>query len=427
MKIKSIQTLFIFSNRIFRYRKDTLSEAELIQLNKTRARLKTIIGSQKRGRVSVQIEHEVNDLNKFLLKIGGKIYPKTFWIDNIEVGLVALIIVIGIRSFFFQPFIIPTNSMYPTYSGMRPHVYNLDHPESGKTARLLNSLKLGSKKYYIKSPIAGRVTIPFFSQAKFSKDSRLRSQGFVYFKLVEGRKWFGLLPTTLREYTLYVGQSSVNIRVPLDFSLDEVILQTYFKDHSSIKNLLSDYYSQKRIDLSVDTRHRIRTSTIVKKGDAIIYFDINSGDALFVDRVSYHFIKPKIGDPFVFKTGNIKVEENSSQSLGDKYYIKRLAGIGGETLSIKSNELYANNNRRNEVDAFIKNSKMVDGYLGYQAIGFLDEGKIVDIPEGHYYALGDNSYNSFDSRYWGNVPKESLIGKALFIYYPFTNRWGIAE
>jgi signal peptidase I len=41
--------------------------------------------------------------------------------------------------------------------------------------------------------------------------------------------------------------------------------------------------------------------------------------------------------------------------------------------------------------------------------------------------LGDNSANSLDSRYWGYVPEKSVIGKAIFIYYPFTKRWGLAE
>jgi signal peptidase I len=50
-----------------------------------------------------------------------------------------------------------------------------------------------------------------------------------------------------------------------------------------------------------------------------------------------------------------------------------------------------------------------------------------EIPTGNYVALGDNSANSLDSRYWGFVPEKSVIGKAIFIYYPFTKRWGFAE
>ncbi|HEY9154833.1 MAG TPA: S26 family signal peptidase [Opitutaceae bacterium] len=44
-----------------------------------------------------------------------------------------------------------------------------------------------------------------------------------------------------------------------------------------------------------------------------------------------------------------------------------------------------------------------------------------------YYAMGDNSYNSDDSRYWGPVPRANVVGRPLFIYFPFTKRWGPAH
>jgi signal peptidase I len=56
-----------------------------------------------------------------------------------------------------------------------------------------------------------------------------------------------------------------------------------------------------------------------------------------------------------------------------------------------------------------------------------EPGARATIPEGTYVALGDNSANSADSRYWGYVPEKAVIGKAIFIYYPFTKRWGVAE
>jgi len=49
------------------------------------------------------------------------------------------------------------------------------------------------------------------------------------------------------------------------------------------------------------------------------------------------------------------------------------------------------------------------------------------VPPRKFVALGDNSGNSLDSRYWGFVPEKAVIGKAFFIYYPFTRRWGVAE
>ena len=45
--------------------------------------------------------------------------------------------------------------------------------------------------------------------------------------------------------------------------------------------------------------------------------------------------------------------------------------------------------------------------------------------ENGYFALGDNSYNSYDSRYWGPVPDENLVGRGLFVYWPFYPHWGL--
>jgi signal peptidase I len=47
------------------------------------------------------------------------------------------------------------------------------------------------------------------------------------------------------------------------------------------------------------------------------------------------------------------------------------------------------------------------------------------VPERRYFAMGDNSYNSFDSRWWGPVPEENLVGRGLFVYWPFNWHWGL--
>jgi signal peptidase I len=47
------------------------------------------------------------------------------------------------------------------------------------------------------------------------------------------------------------------------------------------------------------------------------------------------------------------------------------------------------------------------------------------LPEGRYFAMGDNSYNSSDSRYWGTVPEENIAGRGLFVYWPFLPHWGL--
>ena len=49
----------------------------------------------------------------------------------------------------------------------------------------------------------------------------------------------------------------------------------------------------------------------------------------------------------------------------------------------------------------------------------------VTLDPGQYYALGDNSYHSSDSRDWGHVPQQNLMGRGVFVYWPFTRHWGL--
>jgi signal peptidase I len=58
---------------------------------------------------------------------------------------------------------------------------------------------------------------------------------------------------------------------------------------------------------------------------------------------------------------------------------------------------------------------------------YLFKGQTLTVPPGTYFAMGDNSSNSFDGRYWGFVPAADVIGRPLFVYYPFTHRWGPAR
>ena len=72
------------------------------------------------------IEEKAKALDDTTSKVRRFYYHKKSWVENVEMLLVAAIVVIGIRSFFVQPFIIPTNSMYPSFSGMQPYVYETE-------------------------------------------------------------------------------------------------------------------------------------------------------------------------------------------------------------------------------------------------------------------------------------------------------------
>ena len=118
--------------------------------------------------------------------------------------------------------------------------------------------------------------------------------------------------------------------------------------------------------------------------------------------------------------------QDSTGRQSEQYYIKRLAGTPGDTLEIREFTLYRNGQPATGSKAFGANSKRESNYPGYRASGLLAPGQVFTVPVDSYVALGDNSANSLDSRYWGTVPAQDVVGRPLFIYYPFTHRWGPA-
>ncbi len=396
---KAAKELLHAAHKVYHYRRDLISAARLAELDVAVGELNGMVRDK-----TVKPEPlgaAMDRLDALLHKIGGKIYPKTFWSDNLEVALVAAIIVIGIRTFFFQPFIIPTNSMYPTYSGMNAVVYEDKNDAPSGLSKAFRFLTLGARHKALIAKNGGPVQL-------------------VGVRKVEGKKWL-VLPTVLAEYTLLVGDVPHSIRVPADFDMSSAIEKSF---------------PESRIARTRDGSSYLDLNATVDAGEAILRFDITLGDALFVDRISYHFKRPEAGDPFVFRTRNIPGIEGGPNSIVDKYYIKRIGGVGGETLEIKEGTLLVNGQPRAEVEAFGRNARKEGEYGGYVYPGnnsksppklITGPGDTAEIPAGAFVALGDNSANSLDSRYWGFVPEKAVIGKAIFIYYPFTNRWGVAE
>lgn len=125
---------------------------------------------------------------------------------------------------------------------------------------------------------------------------------------------------------------------------------------------------------------------------------IMTKDRLIASRLSYLFNQPERQDIVVLKSP--AEDEN-------KLYLKRIIGLPGETVNIIDGKVYINDNK----------IPLEEPYLKEDMLG--DFGKYV-IPEDHYFVMGDNRNNSFDSRYWQNpfVPEDKILGKAIFRYYP---------
>ena len=450
---KGAKEILRLGEKAFSYRKDLLSQDEAEELESSNLALAKIL--KTKPILFEELDNSAKRVDQALQKSGGLYYHKKAWVENIEMLLVAAIVVIGIRSFFVQPFIIPTNSMFPSFFGMQPKLYEEGESVPTLIERGIDKIFLGASHYQVVSESEGALYLKLHNGAPF----KLVKSGFP-----NGR--FFIFPTTLREYIFEIGGKDHKLLVPAEFDLDE-LMATKFGGTDDLRDL--------RIIVDQDEnfsgRERLKLSEgVVGKGEVAIAFDILLGDALFVDRMSYNFITPKAGDPAVFRTGSID-EFNRKLNLlvrgigEDKYYIKRLVGEPGDYLEMRVPEsiitngtdvrkgvpgiLYRNgepiqgkiafreNNNRTEELASNPNAKNFLGYPGYRTDGLLSNRKILKIPDKNspgnptgkkaFFAMGDNSTNSLDGRSWGFVPENEIIGRALFVYYPFTRRWGLSD
>jgi signal peptidase I len=354
--------------------------------------------------------------------------------ENVDFFLVAAIAILGVRAYFVQPFKIPTNSMWPTYYGMTPENFPPPGPAPSWPARIGRLVAFGAQRREAVAPRSGEVSAQFIVQG----DGVLPSMPYV---VKPGHKWL-IIPTQVLEYTFYVDGAPATVQVPLDFEtlfFDQVVMQTFFGDTAGFNRHLEAVarsgplrpeYFQKGGSFGADEVVTIPLGRAVKAGDPIVRFDVMTGDQLFVDRLSYHFMRPKVGQGFVFRTDLIAAIGKSD------YYIKRLVGVPGDVLEVRQPVLYRNGRPIAGSEAFDWNAHRVGLYRGYfygppasppDILGLLRPNQTLRVPPGHYFAMGDNSLLSSDGRYWGFVPNEAVIGRPLFIYYPFTRRWGPAR
>jgi len=126
----------------------------------------------------------------------------------------------------------------------------------------------------------------------------------------------------------------------------------------------------------------------------------DNGEYILTNLVTKRFSEFNRGDIIVFKSPTDK----------DKDFIKRIIGIAGDTVSVNKGHIYLNGKELDE------------SYLpsNYTTAGgsFLEEGVQIVVPEGKYFVLGDNRSNSSDSREWGFITKDEIIGKSFFVYWP---------
>lgn len=376
--IKEGDALLKAARKIIRYRKDVSSPEDLAAVEKLMIDL--------RAAMRARSPEKVKAVERPLLERLGKLESPSrhrSLAENVELVLVAVVLALGIRAFFLQPFKIPTGSMQPTLNGV------IAKPMAGAPpnplVRAFEFVTIGRTYEDALSRVDDDVIVAIrpvkVNLLWEGSDITMRS-GQVY--------RVGITPEVLR-YQLHVGEGPRG-----------------------------------------EVQH-------FRQGEPILRAYADLGDQLFVDRFTYNFSMPRHADVFVFKTNGIAgippAPDGTSQ-----HYIKRLAGLPGDTLRIDAPSLYINGHLAEE-PGFQRVESKTDGYTGYtndpaytnnrpdllSMVYLATPSSTVQVPEHAYFALGDNSANSLDSRYWGAVPEENVVGRGLFVYWPFTKHWGFVK
>ncbi len=131
-----------------------------------------------------------------------------------------------------------------------------------------------------------------------------------------------------------------------------------------------------------------------------MYPNYKNGDFLIISKLDYRFGQPQVGDVVVLHAP----DEN-------KDYIKRIIGLPGDTIEIKDGYIFRNGIQLVE-DVYLDNTVVTEEG------DFAKSGESVTIPLEHYFVMGDNRSDSFDSRYFGPVESSLVKGKVLFRLWP---------
>jgi len=122
------------------------------------------------------------------------------------------------------------------------------------------------------------------------------------------------------------------------------------------------------------------------------------GDYLIVDQVSFYFEKPERGSPIIFRYPKDTT----------KFFIKRIIGLPSETVVIHNQTVSIKN--KDNPDGF----NLSEPYIKYPK----DDDMVINLKDNEYFVMGDNRFGSSDSRAWGPLPENLIIGRPILRLFP---------
>ncbi len=405
--------------RLLSAQRDLLSPVAIAAVELKLGELSEAITDGHTGRINVKAEELQFAAEKWI-----KPYPNAGWRENVEVLLVALAVAMAIRTFFLQPFKIPTGSMQPTLFGVNA---------SPDYTRMWEAVRFGQDDR---------------ARTEFQKDAKIQNDMVIPTGWQRIKDWFA-------------GNSYIHFVAPTDGSIESVGQVTHFLIFNIKQTFVfagvehtiwfpPDYGEPGPGMDPLRFRAGILEGRVFHKGEDVIKLRMTAGDHLFVDRLTYNFRKPTRGDIIVFETAGIPVEKRDAYNIpDDEFYIKRLVGLPGEKVSIGDDRhLVIDGHRLDATTPHFENvygfdpqqpprdsqwSGHVNGTVAREynlnnLAGvplFRDAQAVVEVPPNDCLPMGDNTCNSLDSRFWGPMPEDYVLGKSFFVYWPLTSRFGL--
>lgn len=392
---KEAKLLLKGAKKFLHYKRDLLKTDRIDEIESRRADLQAAIQAND--------ESKAAEASKQLRATCESALPRfpqqSWWEENVEVIWVALVVALGLRAYVIQPFRIPTGSMQPT----------------------LNGITIEQEPNF-KEPWLGKQAIDFLLRGRIYRDIVAENDCTV--TGTRDVSWFLFTGTEVSF------DNGPTVRIPTATGVANELLGL-------------------RLVLDPVTQRNILRGNHYSKGQPILRGAVDSGDLVLVDKISYHFRRPKRGEVFVFDTRGLPTnpsDPNKAKMAGQEggtHFIKRLGGVPGDTLEIRSPDVIVNGKVAQEFG--MRRVAEAKGIYGeHNPRGYIPaisdprylcpldrEGRPFFLkdktPPGmrEYAALGDNQSNSLDSRYWGSVKEFNLAGPALFSLWPITtDHWG---
>lgn len=383
-------------NKLVSAQRDILSPQAIASMEAAAFELRKAIATQTSSKALLNEMTNLEEAaNKWL-----KPYPNAGLRENVEVLLVAIAVAMAIRTFFLQPFKIPTGSMQPTLYGITPSVNGLPPGENVNVPP-----QVQFPNWFVQF-------FSFWFNGVQYKEVLAKADGIAE---INDGPLFHIIPNRFLLFNLQQSFRINGVRHIVWFPPDDLWKRAGIDEFSSPKQY--------------------------KKGQPVIRLITVSGDHLFVDRLTYNFRRPTRGDIIVFETGGI---EGMDRRQWGQFYIKRLVALGGEHVRIGDDRrlIINNTNKLSATTPHFENvysqaalsrppqdsqySGHVNGTLARQysaanlAPLFPDENHEFAVRPEHYMVMGDNTMNSSDSRTWGDFSKNKVIGRGS----SSIGRWG---